>query len=330
MSKVVKKVTDVSISQSAHAKIRKTINPISIPSELKDRQQWILFKVEFVDGRLKKYPVTVLNRRKGWNLAENQSSFEIAYRTFINTPHYAGIGYAITENDPYTCIDFDHVYNPTTEEWNQQALEEIKKLNSYTEFSPSETGVHVFIKAKMKKAGTKKEQPDGTDREVYSGRHYMTVTGNHVPGTPLEINEAQEIIDEFYEKWFPDQMEVPARRKAPGNDFRMFEVQKSVTSNPNSPLKGLHPTKDQVIELCKEAPSGFGQKFNKIFNGDISKYESKSEADMALAGIIAFHTSDYGIIKEIIHESALWDKKWERDNYCQRTIMTAIRNRWGR
>jgi len=321
--------TDNSVSNCIDVEIR-NVNPESIPVALKSRDQWILFKAALVDGRLKKYPVTVRNRMEGWNLAENQSSFEIAYRTFTNNSDYSGIGYVITGGDPFTCIDFDHVYNPTMEEWNQQALEEIKKLNSYTEFSPSRTGVHVFVKGKMKKAGRRKEQTDGTGREMYSDLHYMTVTGNHVPGTPFEINEAQEIIDEFYDKWFPEKMEVSAKRKASANDFRISEIQKSVTYNPNSPLKDLHPTKDQVIQLCKDAPSGFGEKFNKIFNGDVSKYASKSEADMALAGMIAFHTSDYGIIMEIIHESALWDNKWERDDYCQGTIMTVIRNRWGR
>lgn len=76
-------------------------------------------------------------------------------------------------------------------------------------------------------------------------------------------------------------------------------------------------------------PNGYGAKFERLFNGDISKYKSKSEADMAIAGMIAFHTSDYFIIKEIVQESELWDEKWVRTDYCQRTIMTAIRNRWG-
>lgn len=321
--------TDTCISNCIDVEIR-NVNPESIPVTLKSRDQWILFEAALVDGKLKKYPVTVRNRRKGWNLAENQSSFETAYRTFMNNSDYSGIGYVITECDPFICIDFDHVYNPITEEWNQQALEEIKKLNSYTEFSPSRTGIHVFVKGKMKKAGRRKEQPDGTDREMYSDLHYMTVTGNHMPGTPLEINEAQEIIDELYDKWFPEKMEVPARRKASANDFRALDIPESLTRNPNSPLKGLRPTKDQVIDLCRDAPNGFGDKFVRLFNGDISGYKSESDADMALAGMIAFHTSDYRIIKEIIHESALWDNKWERDDYCQRTIVIAIRNRWGR
>ncbi|MFZ2497861.1 hypothetical protein [Methanosarcina sp.] len=329
MNKDIKNETDTFISNSIDVKMRTAIKPESIPLELKSSDQWLLFKLALVDGKLKKYPFTIRNRMESWNLAENQSSFEIAYRTFTNNPDYSGIGYAITESDPFTCIDFDKVYNPIMEEWNQQALEEIKKFNSYTEFSPSGTGVHVFVIGKMKKAGRRKEQTDGTGREMYSDLHYMTVTGNHLPGTPLEINEAQEIIDELYDKWFPEKMEVSAKRKASVNDFKRFEIPKSLTNDPNNPLKGLRPTKGQVIEYCMSAPNGFGDKFVRLFNGDISGYGSESDADMALAGIIAFHTSDYRIIEEIIHESKLWDKKWERDDYCQRTIMTAIRNRGG-
>ena len=82
--------------------------------------------------------------------------------------------------------------------------------------------------------------------------------------------------------------------------------------------------------LCRNAPQGFGEKFNRLFNGDISEYTSKgqteSDADMALAGMIAFHTSDIGIIKAIIQESSLWDEKWEREDYCFGTIDKVIAN----
>ena len=203
MNNEAKNETDNSISNCIDEKPM-TINPDSIPLELKIHNQWILFKFASVDGKLKKFPCNVRGQMKGWNLPKNQSSFELVHRTFTNNHEYSGIGFVVTENDPYICIDFDHVYNPNTGEWNQQALEEITKLNSYTEFSPSGTGVHVFVKSKMVKTGRRKDQPDGTGREMYSALHYMTVTGNHIPGTPPEINEAQETIDDFYEKWFPE------------------------------------------------------------------------------------------------------------------------------
>lgn len=171
---------------------RTTIIQESIPLELKDRIQWVLFRYKIVDGKLRKCPFNVWNQMKDWNLPENQSSFELVYRTFNSNRGYSGIGFVITESDPYICIDFDHVYDPVNREWNLQAFEEIQKLNSYTEFSPSGTGVHVFVKGKMIKAGRRQKQSDGTDREMYSNLHYMTVTGNHVPDTPFEINETQK------------------------------------------------------------------------------------------------------------------------------------------
>ena len=192
-----------------------SINQELIPLELTIRNQWILFKFGIVDGKLKKFPFNVRNQMKGWNSSDNQSSFELVHRTFTNNHDYSGIGFVVTENDPYICIDFDHVYNPIKGEWDQQALEEIMKLNSYTEFSPSGTGVHVFVKGKMVKAGRRNDQPDGTGREMYSALHYMTVTGNHLHGTPSEINEAQETIDEFYEKWFPDDDKLNIVRELP-------------------------------------------------------------------------------------------------------------------
>ena len=43
-------------------------------------------------------------------------------------------------------LDFDHVKDHETGEWDPEALKEIKSLNSYTEISPSGEGVHVIVK----------------------------------------------------------------------------------------------------------------------------------------------------------------------------------------
>jgi primase-polymerase (primpol)-like protein len=61
--------------------------------------------------------------------------------------------------------------------------------------------------------------------------------------------------------------------------------------------------------------------------GDTSDYYfDESNADIALAGMIAFHTCDHCIIKAIIQDSKLWDEKWEREDYCFGTIDKAIAN----
>jgi primase-polymerase (primpol)-like protein len=166
---------------------------------------------------------------------------------------------------------------------------------------------------------------------MYFDKHYLTVTGEVVDGFTSEIKEVDpELILYLYNKWFPEKANKPAKRETSvKTDFKTLYLPEPVVNDPNDPLQCLSSNKDQVMLLCRNAPAGFGKKFDRLFTGEISEYKSKSEADMAIAGIIAFHTSDYSIIKEIIQESALWDKKWERDDYWKRTIMTAIRNRWG-
>jgi len=126
---------------------------------------------------------------------------------------------------------------------------------------------------------------------------------------------------------------VKTGTKTVKDNFLQSDIPKSVVNKPDSPLKDLFPTKDQVMALCRNAPKGLGEKFDRLFKGNISGYTNKkgepdeSRADLAIASLIAFHTSDYFIIKQIIQESALWDEKWERKNYCEKTIMIAIQNR---
>jgi len=48
----------------------------------------------------------------------------------------------------------------------------VERLNSYTEKSPSGTGIHIFIKAKLPPGGRKKG-----DFECYESGRYLTMTG---------------------------------------------------------------------------------------------------------------------------------------------------------
>jgi hypothetical protein len=58
--------------------------------------------------------------------------------------------------------------------------------------------------------------------------------------------------------------------------------------------------------------------------GDKSGYKSESEADEALACLIAFYTGDAAQILRIIQRSGLWDEKWQREDYQERTIGRAL------
>lgn len=124
-----------------------------------------------------------------------------------------GMGFVLTEGDPYCCIDLDHVYDPVKKEFTEpKAREIIEKLNSYTEFSPSGTGFHIWIRGRLDGSGKGRRQHGYV--EIYDRQRYMTVTGKHYESSPETIEPRQDelaqlLIDEFP----PDQKNIDVEVK---------------------------------------------------------------------------------------------------------------------
>ena len=309
-------------------------NPDAYALEMRESDQWLYSHLEpKPDGTWSKPPCNAAGTNCDGTDPNNLTSFEIAFPTCkANLDKLSGLGFSIQSSSPIKAIDMNHVFEG---EWNQQALDELRLLNTRVEWSPSHTGVHVFFTCPIMLESKNKTQPDGTGREIYFEKHYLTVTGQVVEGFPETINEVDpELIIQLYDKWFPAK-EKTVKETAVANDNCLpvkadpstFDIPEAFVNDPDDPLQGLSPNKDQLIELCRNAPGIFGERFLKLMAGDISDYNyDESDADMALSGMIAFHTSDHSIIKAIIQDSKLWDEKWEREDYCFRTIDKAIAN----
>ena len=98
----------------------------------------------------------------------------------------AGVGYVMTEDDDLTGADLDHVRDAATGVIIPWADEIVKLAETYTEVSPSGTGLRLFWLGKIPKS----IKNDRQSVEIYRDGRYLTITGNHVEGTPLEINHA--------------------------------------------------------------------------------------------------------------------------------------------
>lgn len=106
-----------------------------------------------------------------------------------------GDGYGVGCYAPgdYTFTDIDKcVVNGVIEPWAERLVDD---LCTYTEFSPSGTGVHMFNTGALGTLGSKK---DGV--EAYSTARYFTVTGNRV-GTndlaPLALDRLVKLHDDI-------------------------------------------------------------------------------------------------------------------------------------
>ena len=169
-----------------------------LPEELKDSKSWLTFKYEpRPDGKKNKIPYDPRTGRKA-NNPELGLTFEEA---LAFESKYDGLGFYVEA--PYIVIDIDGCVNPATGDVELYAAEIVQELSSYTEASPSGTGLHVWVR------GVKPGDKCRKGIEIYSTKRFLTVTGVHVPVTPKEIREVD--ITPLYNRMLGDSIkEQPA------------------------------------------------------------------------------------------------------------------------
>gem|GEM_PF-1951079 len=290
------------------------VNVDSIPEEMKTLKNWVIWKYENrknSKGEIKKtkVPYQVNGKKAKSTNPDTWDSFENVIKTLDRFPDkFDGVGFVFSQDSGIMGLDFDHVKDHETGEWDPEALKEIKSLNSYTEISPSGEGVHVIVKGmvplepdKDGKIGTGKNNQE-LGREMYHSGRFFTITGNVMSGAPTEINQAQEAVNALYYRWFKDEKPNTGSKK---------------------PEKKINLSDSEIIDIASRAKNS--DKFKSLYNGNISGYKSHSEADQALCSLIAFYTQDPGQIDRIFRGSGLYRAdKWEVANYRDRTINKAL------
>jgi putative DNA primase/helicase len=292
-------------------------NPFNIPEELKSLNQWVLWKYEIDtnskgEKRLTKIPYQITPATAGKeakakpNDSKTWGSFEEAYSILadsIKRKGYHGLGFVFSEHDRFVGVDIDHVFDPESEEWNDFALDEVLKLNSYAELSPSNTGAHVIVR------GSKPpERCRSNNWEMYEAGRYFTFTGNHIPETPKEIREAPEALKDLYSRRI-NKDAGETQKKGRGRPKKNVVIKANLTDS-------------EVIEKCRRAKNY--EAFEALYNGKFDNYVSQSDADLALCRRLAFYTKSPEQIDRIFRTSGLFRSKWEREDYRADTINKAI------
>lgn len=152
----------------------------SIPEKLKEYMQWVPWKLEQRYGRLIKVPYTVQGYEASILDPGTWTDFKTAYTVLNeNSGTYQGLGFVLTENDPF--IFFDQ--------------EELTSLNSYFENSKIDlVGYLILIKA-IEKLKIR----NGCVR-IYSSGRYFVITGC-TNSKPLTMNDISEpTIKSLYAK----------------------------------------------------------------------------------------------------------------------------------
>ena len=291
--------------------IRVSVDKTAIPDALRDREMWVCWRVETRDGDPTKVPVDP----SGSGLAKANdpstwSSFETAteYHDHADT-ETAGLGYMFAAGGPFVGVDLDDCRNPETGDLDAWTREIVDSLDSYTEVSPSGTGVHVWIAGDLPDGGNRRG-----DVEMYDATRFFTVTGERVEGTPHSVASRQDALDAIHAEYIHDSGEGG---EGDGVDTRTNGM------DPGDSTGEVDLDDAELVAKAKNAANG--DKFRQLWNGNTSGYKSHSEADLALCSLLAFWTGgDHARIDRLFRESDLYRDKWDRDDYRDRTIAKAL------
>jgi putative DNA primase/helicase len=146
------------------------LNLDCLPEEMRQRPQWVVWKLEERGGKPTKVPYIA------GGVSKASSTDSLTWRSFeeavqaLETGRYSGIGFVFSSGDPFAGVDLDDCRDPETGELEEWAAKIVEAFGSYAEVSQSGTGVHIIV---MGKAPNKKRGKV----EAYSSERYFAMTG---------------------------------------------------------------------------------------------------------------------------------------------------------
>ena len=162
-----------------------------IPGELKGLRRWLVWRRSSLpdkSGRYGKLPYNVADKKAAWNNPAEWRIFPEAVQQF-QRGNYDGVG--IVLGDGLCGLDEDDCLSGP--ELQPEARGHIEHLNSYSEISPSGSGVKCIAFGSLPAGGRKTGK-----HELYDGARFWTVTGWHLPGTPCRVERRGRELHELH------------------------------------------------------------------------------------------------------------------------------------
>ena len=219
-----------------------------------------------------------------------------------------GIGIQALKHLNLFLIDLDHVKDAEGK-LTPLAQEFIQSLQTYTEYSPSGTGIHMIGYADIDENRAIRKD----NVEVYSAKHFITLTGNVVEGVPIKVcskKDATPAINELIKKYLPNSTTTP------NNYFTQQKIDFIYPDEPNE----LGLDNQTIIKKCSAMFERKKEQYNNLnifdelyyFGNWEPFFTSQSEADLFLTGRLKFFTTSPKQVDDLFRESALMRDKWDR------------------
>jgi len=308
-----------------------------------DRKWWICYRQEGerkvpycpdLSGQLRTADPTSLD--DAGTLSDAHGAVKISKAKQGEDDCLDGFGIILHGKTSLVGIDLDNVVDgDAVAKW---ALDVVDQIGSYSEISPSGSGLHILAWA-----------PDGIDEsysnrgdvgdgnqhiEIYDSERYFTFTAESVDRTDNKIVEAGAQVRDL-QRALCDPREAPGdeqpankQEEDPGtgeNNESLAGSAVSASSKQRSGERSDCSNSELITQACQTDDD-----FRALWEGDTSGYESRSEADQALANKLIWWTeTDCQRTKQLMRESALYREKFDEERgdrtYLDLTVDTAVK-----
>ena len=212
-------------------------------------------------------------------------------------------------------VDIDDCRDPQTGTLTPTAQTIIDMLDTYTEVSPSGTGIHAIMYVPDDWTWPR-QRNDSIGLEIYSAKRYFTVTGQIIGRNPTVEDRGTQLTQVC-------RSYMPAPADASHTAANAPRIAQSAQTLPTAPT-------DDATLLERMYASRNGAEIRALYNGDTERYaKNRSRADMALCNQLAWWTGGNAVqMDRMFRASGLMRNKWDKmrgtQTYGERTIAAAL------
>lgn len=277
-------------------------DPVGVPGELTCLPQWVGWRLEWREGEKGepgKWTKVPKNPRTGRNASPtNPNDWGTLAEVVAGIIRFGfdGGGFVFTAGDPYAGIDVDKCRDPETGKFDALGGAIGRRFASYSEPSPSGTGMHVIVKAVVPPGGNRTGRVEAYDRD-----RYFAFTGQPFAGLETIADCGDELAT-----WHAETFAKPA---------------------PERPAYTAPPLSIDDAELLRRCRGN--DKFRRLWDGDDAEYDGDtSRADLAFCNIVVRNGGGRaqadGLYRRSGRARAKWDERRGDRTYGDMTLDEAF------
>lgn len=275
---------------------------------------WVNWKLVTRDGTKTKIPYTPSGTPASSTDPKTWSTYaDVLKASKHPLKKFSGIGIVIAPELNFVAIDLDKCLKDG--EFDRPEFRTlVEKANTYTEISPSGTGVHLFLRTPEPFIPKASRSADCPGFEMYTHGRYFTYTGDIFEGRTeirtISNEDVENLLSLVGYPWGAPDLPQPSKI-----DQGALET---------------HHTLDESHLLERMFSSKNGAAIRALYDGDTSAYnKDDSSADAALLAHLAFWTKKNASLMESIWLASPLGRRKKtqgRKDYRDRSINKAIKN----